>query len=75
MSYLALVAGEDGQDGKLLVGNAKNIEQIAPASIAERVRAFAVAPPDAAGSSVVAWAPADGGVVVAKLADGGYSRR
>ena len=74
MSYLALVvAGEDGQDGKLLVGNAKNIEQIAPASIAERVRAFAVAPPDAAGSSVVAWAPADGGVVVAKLADGGYS--
>ena len=32
-----------------------------------------MAPPDAAGSSVVAWAPADGGVVVAKLADGGYS--
>ena len=73
--YLAHVApGEDVDAGKLLVGSAATIDSTSPpVAIAEKVRCAAVAPPNGGGPPVVAWAPAEGGLVVAIITDGGYS--
>ena len=75
------------EHAKLVVGSAMSLDQLAPVAIAEGVRAFAVARgPDDVGDenvpkysfgegkgALAAWAPFSGGVVVARLTDGGYT--